>query len=626
MKKFLLMLSIVTVFAGIIYTWFRISRSEEEYKLEAPLPFVDVLEGDWYFEYVSTAYNNKWFKGTGDKRFLPEQTLSRGDFAMVLYRYLDQPDVAGFENPFVDVPLAEHAHAVTYLYKLGVLSGKDETHYAPNEPITREAAVTVLYRLGGYKVHDEISPAGKFMDWDRTSLWAQDAMDWAVTCGFIEGTTSSILSPQAPITRAQFVKILCLFAEKTGDSKTNTVDPNRQVTIRVWQAGVDDSDTARIMSQLLNRFEKWNPGITVEYTPLPSGDKPYQKIATALKGEDAPDLLIVSAPYEMLLADSGSVLPLDTLVSKDALSDINAGLLLDCYYERTENPELRSRLVSVPITASPAALLMNKELFKHFGLSIPTGDYSYKRIRSDAKELTGSDDGKVIYGYGVRGSSPGQYLGFLWSDEQYLVEPRSRTAGTNTEAWQQHSEEFFTLYEKQITPDYQVSMDYYSLLSMFGNGSISMMSGSLEAAKLLSTREEWKDNLGIYPYTDSAEDAALCVGQVAVIPSGTKNVVEAASLLNFLLRSDIQSMYFEKSGELPSVMSAIELHELKNDPYYQPYIHGLEDTARLGDKALEAYTLLSKKFCSYLRGEMDVRTYCRTLTEELDRLLGNKSE
>ena len=621
MKKILVPLCVVILFAGIFFTWMRISQSEEEYELEAPLPFRDVLEGDWYYEYVSTAYDKGWLKGTSDETFSPEQTLSRGDFAMVLYRYLGTPSVVGLDNPFVDVPRAEHAHAVMHLRKIEIMNGKDSTHFAPDEPISREAAVTVLYRWRGSKVDEVISPAGKFMDWNRASEWARDALDWAVTCGFLEGTTSSILSPQAPITRAQFAKVLCLF-----DEKTNKAHSDSKVTLEIWQAGVDDTETTRIMRQLLNRFEKRYPDITVEYTPLPSNEQPYEMIARAMENGKTPDVLIVNAPYEKLLADRGQVLPLDSFMEKEILSDIHAGLLLDCYYDSDENSELRSRLVSVPFTASPAALLMNKELLNYFGLSAPTGDYSYKRLLSDARTLTGPYDGQLVYGYGVRASAPGQYLSLLWDHEQYLVEPRSRTAGTNTAQWKQYSEEYLALYKEKITPDYKGKVDYYSMISMFGNGKVSMLSASEKVAELFRTRDEWKDKLVVYPYTDSQGNRELCVGQVAMICADTENMVQAGRLLNFLLQSDTQSAYSEKSGELPAAMSALDINELKDDPRYQPFIHGLEDTKRLGDKGLEAYKLLREKLQAYVCGEMDTETYCRTLTEELDRLLGNKTE
>ncbi len=625
MKKVIVFFVAIVILIGIAGVSAYIFREDDEAKREAPLPFQDILPGDWYFEYVSTAYEKKWIKGTGNGMFSPEKPMTRGEFAVVIYRYLGQRPVAGFKNPFVDVTQPDQIHAVMYLNKLGLLEGKDETHFAPNELITREAAVTILYRMGGYKVHEELSPSGKFMDWERINLWARDAMDWAVSCGFIEGTTSTILSPQAPITRAQLAKILCLYAEKAG-GKTETMEPDRQVTIRLWHAGVDHSDTALIMRQLLNSFEKENPGITVEYTPMPSGDAPYQTIANAIEKGNAPDILIVSAPYETVLADRGDILPLDTLLSKDAMTDIHGGLLLDCYYNRDANPELRGRLVSVPLTASPAALLMNRDLLKHFSISYPTGEYGYGRMLVDANFLTGNKDGEIIYGYGARSNSPAQYLSLLWSKDQNVVEPRSRTAGTSTKQWREQSQVFSGIYQEEVTPDYAVSMDYYSLLTMFAEGSVSMMGGSLEAVKLLSSRSEWEDKLLVYSYTDDAEDAALCVGQVAVIPSATKYVVEAACVIDYLLRSENQYSYHRKTGELPAVLSAIDMSALRNNSTYAPYVHGLEDTLRMGEKSLEIYSLIAQKLQSYLRGEIDEESYIKTLTEELDLLLGNKKE
>ena len=624
MKHILLAIAGFILVVAIVFTWVYVSSKGNDKTVEA-LPYADVIPGDWCYEYVRTAVEHGWLKANEGDQFLPDQPMTRGEVSLVLYRYLGTPSIAGFRNPYVDISQAEYQHAVTYLHKLGVIIGEDDTHFAPEELISREETVTILYRLGGYKVHEEFSPGGKFMDWERTSAWARDAVDWAVECGLLMGTADNILGPMTSITRGRFIKLLCLYAEKA-NYKTDTFDPQRSTTLQVWQLGVDDTETALAMEQLLRTYEKRNAGATVKYTPFPSGNKVFYAVAEQIRKGNAPDVLILSSPYEMLLADHGDILPLETLLSKDVLADLQTGLLGDCYYRRDQNPELRARLVSVPITASPTALLVNKSIFQHFNVSYPSGGYSYSQLIFDAQNLTGTKDGKVIYGYGARGSSADLYLNMVRSRGGNILDPRDWTVACGDEIWEEVTGVYAGLYEEAATPDYHTTMDSYSLLELFHGGTVAMMSGSLETAKMLQGTSEWKENLYVYPYANNAQATSLSVGQVAVIPSITTHVVDAACLIDYLLETGSQLAYTGKTENLPAVKSALNLDELKNDAYYQPYIRGLEEAHRLGERGHKVYALICDKLQSYLRGELDLQSYCASLSEEISVLLGKQTE
>lgn len=266
MKRLVATVFGIVIAAVLLFFFAFVRTSETKYEEAVALPFEDVLEGDWFYQYVSTGYHHGWFEGTSKETFSPNDPMTRGEFAQILYRYLDQPELRGYENPFEDLVNIDCKHAVIYLNKLRILSGKDATHFAPDEPITREELVTILYRLGGYKVHEEFSPSGKYMDWERVNLWAREAVDWAIHCEILSGMSTTLLAPQEIASRAQAAKMFCVYAEKAG-FKTDTENPNRSVVLRVWQAGVDHSKVSETMKKLFNSFEKKTPGVTIEYTP-----------------------------------------------------------------------------------------------------------------------------------------------------------------------------------------------------------------------------------------------------------------------------------------------------------------------------------------------------------------------
>ena len=91
-------------------------------------------------------------------------------------------------------------------WKNGVINGTSPTTFSPDEKVTREQMVTMLYRYAG-------SPAANgslsaFSDAGRVSDYAKNAMIWAVDKGIIGGMGDGTLYPQGYATRAQLAKIL----------------------------------------------------------------------------------------------------------------------------------------------------------------------------------------------------------------------------------------------------------------------------------------------------------------------------------------------------------------------------------------------------------------------------------
>lgn len=620
MKTFLIAVSMILVATIIMGTWFLIRNSEEAYESGISLHFEDVPEDAWYYKYVAEAYDRDWIEGRSLTAFCPDDPLLRGDFATILYRYLGQPEISGLENPFTDLDNEICKDGVIYLKKLGVLDGKSETIFAPQDAITREQLVTMLYRLGGSAIDEELSPSGTFSDREDISSWAVAPMDWAIHTGLITGLSETVLGPKENATRAQAVKILCLYAEKTGyPEKDGSSDST--VTLTVWQAGIDDSNAALSMKKLLNRFEKQNPHISIDYTPIPTMDDPYSKIQNALEKGEGPDVVLVSAPYEMLLADEGLILPLDTLLTESVMGDIHPALLIDCSYSRETNPELQGKLVSAPLFSTPRALLINRSIFDHFAISYPSNAYSYDTLIANAQALTGSKDGKIVYGIGTRATSPGLYLGLLRNQGGRIIDPATGLASTDNEQWKKATETYLSLYSMGISPDYSVSMDYNSQLGMFAKGSVAMIDASLNAAALIQKQEGWENNLAVYPFLDNAQSACLCVGEVAVISHSTRNILDSAKLINFLMEPDAQLIYAKGVGYLPGVLSALEESGIYTDTFLSPYKDDTEDAVALGNHGYPVYCLIRDELQKVLRGELTVEDYCINLEQKINELL-----
>ncbi len=167
-------------------------------------------ESNWAHAGIDYCINNGLMQGVTNSQFKPEAEMTRAMLVTVLYRAAGQPDVSCYTNPFTDMNACWYENAVTWAYAKGITSGVSDTRFAPDDFLTREQLVSMLYR---FRQLSSATPArmdalDSFYDAGSISNWAAEAMRWAVTGGILSGTSSTSLSPNGAATRAQLASIL----------------------------------------------------------------------------------------------------------------------------------------------------------------------------------------------------------------------------------------------------------------------------------------------------------------------------------------------------------------------------------------------------------------------------------
>ena len=156
----------------------------------AVLPFTDVSANQWFYEAVSYVYTNGMMEGDSATTFNPDGQMTRAMFWAVLGR-IDGATITGAN--WVET-------ARSWAMAEGVSDGTN-----PNDYVTREMMVTMLWRYAGEPASEE-SLSG-YSDAANVSDWAAEAMSWALETGVIEGVTATTLQPQGTATRAQCATI-----------------------------------------------------------------------------------------------------------------------------------------------------------------------------------------------------------------------------------------------------------------------------------------------------------------------------------------------------------------------------------------------------------------------------------
>lgn len=176
------------------------------------VPFNDVSYGDWYYNAVQFVYSRGIMDGVDYYKFAPNGTITRGMIVTMLWRMAGEP----FEMPvtsFTDVEKGRYyTTAVAWACRNGIADGMGESTFGPNDAITREELVTLLYRYAQYFGHSCIGTSIEgFADAGSVSSYAYNAMCWAYKAGVVTGTTGSRLNPQGTASRAEAAQMIMSF-------------------------------------------------------------------------------------------------------------------------------------------------------------------------------------------------------------------------------------------------------------------------------------------------------------------------------------------------------------------------------------------------------------------------------
>ena len=185
--------------------------ADEEHKTA----FADT-DGHWAVSYIDYLYDQGVVNGDasgGTPLFRPNSNITRGDFALMLARWLglDLTKYSGVQLPFADtasIP-AWSLDAVKAMYALGVMQGSDGADgrlYAnANNSITRAEAMTLLGRV---QTKGYVTAGLTFADTASVPAWAADYVATLVAQGVVGGYPDNTIAPNAPITRGETAKLL----------------------------------------------------------------------------------------------------------------------------------------------------------------------------------------------------------------------------------------------------------------------------------------------------------------------------------------------------------------------------------------------------------------------------------
>lgn len=167
----------------------------------------DVDVADEYKEAIDVLTALGVLTGDGDGTLAPERTITRGEFAKILYvayfggnnAWTTADKYKGFAN-FNDVSSDDwYAGVIGYATYKGWILGYGDGNFGPEDPVLGVDAITMILRMMGINAYGELSDG---------DTYAMKAIDFATNLLMLENTDENGVDYSAPIARGAVFDIL----------------------------------------------------------------------------------------------------------------------------------------------------------------------------------------------------------------------------------------------------------------------------------------------------------------------------------------------------------------------------------------------------------------------------------
>ncbi|MGN8832171.1 ABC transporter substrate-binding protein [Selenomonas montiformis] len=367
---------------------------------------------------------------------------------------------------------------------------------------------------------------------------------------------------------------VCLLAAGCGqDGPRASVPAGRgRTTIVFWNENAA-ADRTEYYHELIERFERENPDIQVQYVGLPK-KVARLKINTAIATNELPDVCGVQSAWIAEFYNKGVLLNMDPYFEQwDSKDDLLPSVIAD---NRRLAPD--GGLYQLPNTMGLEILWYRSDWFQQQGIDPPS---DWESFFADVHKLTDKEHG--IYGYTLRGGDGAGlqlmrtmfaysgYTQFFSADGRCLINDPVHVA---------FAERYLSLY-RQFTPTSDITNGYQEMVAAFDTGTAAMMQhnlGSYGSHKRALQPEQFAPLLLPRSRKGTIVQEANNVDGYSIFRT-TKHPEAAWRFVRFLCSAEVQSWWNERIGQIPVSRQALDDDWVSRTPHMRLARQALESDA-----------------------------------------------
>jgi len=159
----------------------------------------------WASRDIKIAKKLELVSGYSDGTFRPDNKVTREEFVVMVSRIFDiQPSSYGYKS-FTDISQSYAKDYITSLSNMGIIGGYSDQTFKPQNQITRAEVVTILSKLLNFS---QLPVKGNSYFYDTSSHWANSAITQVSSIGLVSGRGDGTFAPDDNTSRAEAISLL----------------------------------------------------------------------------------------------------------------------------------------------------------------------------------------------------------------------------------------------------------------------------------------------------------------------------------------------------------------------------------------------------------------------------------
>ncbi len=358
-----------------------------------------------------------------------------------------------------------------------------------------------------------------------------------------------------------------IFAAGKKEAEAVKVDATAPVTIDFWHAM--SGSRIELIQGIVDQFMKENPNITVNVQYTGSYNDTLNKVKSAVKAGNAPQVFQSYDVGTLGLIYSGIITPVD-----DAAKEFNLPINWDDFFTPVQSYyKYQGKHYSMPFNSSTPLIYYNKTFFKKAGLDPENPPKTYEDIRKAAIALQKA---------GIK--TPITWNLHSWYFEQMIclqdapfVNKENGRSGElptkalfNEEAGKKVLDWWIGMYKDGLFLD--VGPGWSNHRAAFGSGEVAMVMSSSSDVNLLTKalkEKGWEMGTGYIPRPAGAKGGvAIGGGSLWMTNTGTpEQQLAAIKLIEYISSDEPQIKWHKGTGYFPVRKTAME--KLKKEGWFK---------------------------------------------------------